>query len=68
MPINDMLAKLPEGDYTISGPAQENGVSMRPARSGTALLTHDIPKGPKLVSPAEDATVPATGQVATGGR
>jgi hypothetical protein len=61
--INDMLAKLPEGDYTISGPAQENGVSMGQT-SGTALLTHAIPKGPRLVSPAEDARVKTTGQVA----
>jgi hypothetical protein len=63
VPIKDMLAKLPEGNYTISGPAQENGVSMGQT-SGTALLTHDIPKGPKLVSPAEDARVRTTGQVA----
>jgi hypothetical protein len=63
VPIADMLAKLPEGNYTISGPAQENGVSMGQT-SGTALLTHDIPKGPKLVKPAEDATLPTTGQVA----
>ena len=57
VPIEEMLAKLPEGNYTISGPAQENGVSMGQT-SGTALLTHDIPEGPKLVKPAEDATVP----------
>ena len=63
VPIAEMLAKLPEGSYTISGPAQENGKS--PGRtSGTALLTHDIPAGPKLVSPAEGATVPARGVVA----
>jgi hypothetical protein len=63
VPIKEMLAKLPEGNYTISGPAQENGVSMGQT-SGTALLTHDIPKGPKLIQPSEDATVPTTGQVA----
>jgi len=56
VPINEMLAKLPEGKYTIAGPAQENGKSAgRTAR--TAWLTHDIPAGPKLVSPAEGATV-----------
>ena len=32
--------------------------------SGTALLTHDIPGGPKLVTPAEDATLPTTASVA----
>ena len=63
VPIAKMLAKLPEGSYTISGPAQENGTS--PGRTvGTALLTHDIPAGPKLVSPAEAATVPVRGVVA----
>ena len=63
VPITKMLSNLPEGKYTISGPAQENGKS--PGRtSGTALLTHDIPAGPKLVSPAEGATVPVRGVVA----
>jgi hypothetical protein len=61
--ISDMLAKLPEGNYTISGPAQENGVAMGQT-SGTALLTHDIPRGPKLVAPAENARVRTAGQVA----
>ena len=27
VPIDEMLAKLPEGNYTIAGPAQENGKS-----------------------------------------
>ncbi|MGH3346370.1 MAG: hypothetical protein ACRDO4_05265 [Nocardioides sp.] len=58
-PIAEMLAKLPEGRYTIAGPAQENGESLG-RTSGTALLTHDIPAGPKLVAPAEGATVPAS--------
>jgi hypothetical protein len=63
VPIATMLAKLPEGNYTISGPAQENGESLG-RTSGTALLTHDIPAGPKLVSPAEGSTVPVRGVVA----
>jgi hypothetical protein len=63
VPISDMLAKLPEGSYTIAGPAQEAGKS--PGRtSGTAWLTHDIPAGPKLVSPAEGVNVPVRGVVA----
>ena len=50
VPIEEMLAKLPEGKYAIEGPAMENGV--RAGRTaGTAWLTHDIPAGPKLVSP-----------------
>jgi hypothetical protein len=62
-PIDEMLAKLPEGNYTITGPAQENG--KRTGRTaGTAWLTHDIPAGPVLVSPAEGATVPVRGVVA----
>jgi hypothetical protein len=63
VPIAEMLAKLPEGEYAIAGPAQENGKSTG-RTSGTALLTHDIPAGPKLVSPAEDAIVPVRGVVA----
>ena len=64
IPIKRMLAKLPEGNYRISGPAQENG--KRLGRTvGTALLTHDIPQGPQLLSPAEGAAVPVKGVVAS---
>ena len=63
VPIDAMLAKLPEGRYSIAGPAQENGKSSG-RTSGTAWLTHDIPAGPKLVSPADGATVPTRGVVA----
>jgi hypothetical protein len=61
--IKRMLAKLPEGRYRIAGPAQENG--KRAGRTvGRAWLTHDIPAGPRLASPAEGATVPTRGVVA----
>jgi hypothetical protein len=63
VPIDKMLAKLPEGNYTIGGPAQENGKSAGQT-SGKAWLTHDIPKGPKLISPKEGATMPVHGVVA----
>ncbi len=63
VPIDRMLANLPEGNYTIAGPAQENGKSLG-RTAGTAWLTHDIPAGPKLVSPAEGAEVPVRGVVA----
>lgn len=63
VPIEEMLAKLPEGNYTIAGPAQENGKSAGRTR-GTAWLTHDIPAGPALLSPREGATVPVRGIVA----
>ncbi len=62
-PIEEMLAKLPEGNYTIAGPAQANGKSAG-RTVGTAWLTHDIPAGSTLVSPAEGATVPVRGVVA----
>ena len=63
VPIEAMLAKLPEGNYTIAGPSQENGKSAG-RTSGIAWLTHDIPAGPKLVSPKEGAAVPIRGVVA----
>jgi hypothetical protein len=53
--IQDMLAKLPEGNYTIAGPAIDNGQT-----SGVAWLTHNIPAGPVLLSPAEGISVPAS--------
>jgi hypothetical protein len=62
-PIDEMLAKLPEGNYTITGPGQENGKSTG-RTAGTAWLTHDIPAGPTLVFPAKGATVPVRGIVA----
>jgi hypothetical protein len=61
--IEEMLAKLPEGNYKIAGPAQENGERLG-RTAGTAWLMHDIPAGPRLVSPAEGATVPTRGVVA----
>jgi hypothetical protein len=54
---------LPEGRYRIAGAGQENGESTG-RTAGRALLTHDIPRGPRLVSPAEGATVPRQGLVA----
>ena len=58
-----MLAKLPEGRYKIAGPAQENGKSAG-RTAGRAWLTHDIPAGPRLLSPADGARVPVRGVVA----
>jgi hypothetical protein len=59
VPIARTLATLPAGRYTIAGPTQKNGRT-----AGTAWLTHDIPAGPELVSPAEGATVSVRGVVA----
>ena len=58
IPIEDVLATLPEGEYTISGNAIEAGERMGKT-SGVALLTHDIPAGPELLTPANGAAVPA---------
>lgn len=58
VPIEDVLATLPEGNYTIEGPTPDGGRTI-----GTALLTHDIPAGPVLVSPVEGATVPSSNLV-----
>jgi hypothetical protein len=63
-PIAEMLDKLPAGDYTIAGPAQENGENLG-RTEGVALLTHAIPAGPVLLAPAEGATVPTTGLIAS---
>jgi hypothetical protein len=63
VPVDEMLAKLPAGSYTIAGPGQENGTSTGPT-SGRAWLTHDIPAGPKLVSPRDGARVPVRGVAA----
>jgi len=58
VPIDELLATLPEGEYTIEGPTVDG---MRTI--GTALLTHDIPAGPVLLFPAEGATVPSSNLV-----
>lgn len=52
-----MLESLPEGEYAFEGSAIEVGEEQGET-IGTALLTHDIPEGPDLLSPAENATVP----------
>ena len=64
VPIDELLANLPAGDYEIAGPATENGERLGKTE-GTAWLTHNIPAGPELLSPAEGATVPVTGLTAS---
>lgn len=54
--IANMLAMLPEGDYVISGPAIEAS-EKRGYTKGVAKLTHNIPSGPKLISPKEKGVV-----------
>lgn len=57
VPIQEVLKTLPEGKYTFKGSAIEAGEEMG-TTIGTAMLSHDIPRGPPLVSPAEDAEIP----------
>lgn len=56
VPIAELLKNLPEGNYVFKGSAIESGEKMGKT-IGTAWLTHDIPDGPELLSPAEDAIV-----------
>jgi hypothetical protein len=58
MSIAEMLKVLPEGYYTIEGPALEAGEG-KGQTIGMAWLTHKIPSGPVLLLPKEDAMVPA---------
>jgi hypothetical protein len=57
VPVEELLATLPEGEYTFTGKSIENG-ERSGKLLGTAWLTHDIPEGPALVSPSEEAIVP----------
>lgn len=57
VPISDMLKFLPEGEYTFKGTTMEVGES-KGITIGTAIFTHNIPEGPVLLTPAENATVP----------
>lgn len=51
MSIESVLALLPEGTYTFDATLAEDGSEV----SMTAEFTHDIPKGPVLVSPEAEA-------------
>lgn len=58
VPIEELLETLPAGRYTYQGRLVD-GQRVR----GAAVLTHDIPAAPILVSPAEGATVDRDGLV-----
>lgn len=58
VPISELLETLPEGEYKFEGIAVEDGEKIG-TNVGTALLTHDIPKGPELLTPEEDEEVSA---------
>jgi hypothetical protein len=57
VPIEEVLKTLPEGEYVFKGSGMEVGEKTG-TTIGTALLTHDIPEGPELLTPEEDAVVP----------
>lgn len=57
VPIDDLLETLPAGDYTYRASGIEVGEKTG-TQVGTASLTHDIPNGPKLLTPEEDEEVP----------
>ena len=57
VPISEILKTLPEGNYVFKGSAIESG-EKQGTTIGTALLTHDIPEGPVLLTPAEGDVVP----------
>ena len=50
VPLEDILDLFPAGEYQFSGKTVE-GDNLE----GTAMLTHNIPNGPVIVSPEEDA-------------
>ena len=48
-PLEEFLARFPEGEYTVVGETVEGDALM-----STATFTHDIPDGPVMISPEED--------------
>ncbi len=61
-PISNMMEKLPAGGYLVAGETMENGESQGDT-AGIALLTHAIPEGAELLTPAEEEIVSPTGEV-----
>lgn len=54
VPIQELLGMVPEGQYTLEGISSDGGTTR-----GVAWLTHTIPAGPVLLTPAEGAVVSA---------
>jgi hypothetical protein len=59
VPLKEFKARFPEGKYTFVGETIDGETVV-----GTATLSHDIPDGPKITSPADGATVNRDGVVA----
>ena len=60
VPIPELLARFPEGDYEFEAEAVEGGLM-----TGTATLTHDIPKGPEILTPTKGQVVDPNNAVVT---
>jgi hypothetical protein len=60
VPIEELLARFPEGEYEFEGRSID-GLEVE----GGARLTHAIPAGPEIVSPLEDAVVDPADAVVT---
>jgi hypothetical protein len=58
LPLEDLLAMFPEGRYRIVGVTAEGRDIV-----GGAVLSHDIPAGPDVVSPLEGAVTDANATV-----
>jgi hypothetical protein len=59
VPLAEFRARFPEGRYTFVGETIDGERLV-----GTARLSHDIPDGPRITSPADGATVNRDGVVA----
>jgi hypothetical protein len=59
VPLEEFKARFPEGEYTFRGQTIDGETLV-----GTATLSHDIPDGPTITSPADGARVNRDGVVA----
>jgi hypothetical protein len=60
LPLRKFKRRFPEGRYRFSGKTIEGRKLV-----GKAKLSHDIPGGPKIISPTEGATIARDGAVAS---
>lgn len=58
LPLSQLLLRFPKGSYRFEG-VTVDGKRL----AGAATLSHSIPAGPRVASPAEGATLPRTGPV-----
>jgi len=52
VPVEEMLARLPEGEYDFVATLPEGGVEV-----GSATLSHAIPNGPAILSPRDGSEI-----------